>query len=174
MGDVMAKSGNGAVVIRAAPLPENIRETVNQHLRSCFPPVFKQQLLPCPFRFTVRVVQGCLGGRGDHDRARIPALLQRVQQQGSKTEIPLHEFRRVFRAVHPCQVEYKICTPAIFLQRCRIAVHVITQHVELLPGDGIVPCLAGSDIFQLRHEVPTDETIRAGHQYVHKDSLFGF
>lgn len=122
ISDVIAESGYGTVIVGTTPFAEHVRETVDQYLSSGLPGVIEHQLLPCPFRFPIRVIQSRLGRRRDHHRTGVAVLLEGIQQGGGKTEIAFHELPGILGTVDPRQVEHEVRLSAIFIQKSRICV----------------------------------------------------
>ena len=146
VGDIIAERGHRTVVVRATPLAEHVREAVHQHLRSRLAGIAEHQLLPCPFRLPVGIVQGGLRGRGYHYGTSVPMFLQRIQQGGGKAEVAFHKLCRVFRAVHPGQVEHEIGLPAITVQQGRVGIHIILEQLQFRSGKRMVLYLAVPDV----------------------------
>ena len=163
MGDVVAESGHRAVIVGAAPFAEHIREAVHQYLCTRFPGVLEQQLLPCPLRFTVRVVECGLRGRGNHYRTGIAVLLQCIKQRGGEAEVPLHKLRRILGTVHACQIEDKVSLSAIDIQFGRVTVHVIFVNGKFLTCNAVIAGFPVTDVVQLGYKVPADKPSGAGH-----------
>ena len=93
-------------------------------------------------------------------------LLERIQQRGGETEVPLHEFRAVLWAVHPGEVEHEVAVRAISVQLLRRTVDVIA--VDVVDVDVRARAvLAVSDIFQVVDEGCSDHALRAGDEDVH-------
>ena len=81
--DVVAESRHRAVVVRAAPLTEQVRETVHQNLRASFTAVFKEQLLARFFTTAIFAItetprKGCLNTAAEHHRAQILVAFERL------------------------------------------------------------------------------------------------
>ena len=84
MGGIVTEGGHGTVVIRTAPLPEKVRETIDQHFRPGLAGICKEQFLPGQFgpaivRSCITAYQSGLDGTGQHHRAYVTMLLQRLQ-----------------------------------------------------------------------------------------------
>ena len=85
VGYIVAERGHGAVIVGAAPLPEQVGKAVYQHLSARLGSIVEKQLLPCQLGLAVIAVlvtaDPCsLNGRGKHDRTGITVLFQRIQQ----------------------------------------------------------------------------------------------
>ena len=109
---IVAEGGNRAVVVRAAPLAEQVRESVDQHPRASLPGVIKEQLLARFFAPSVITViasdASSLNGGGKHNRAGVLMPFQRIKERGCKSEIALHKFFGVLRAVDAGQIEHEV------------------------------------------------------------------
>ena len=81
VGDVVAESRHGAVVVGAAPLAEEVGEAVDEHLRARFRGIAEKQLLPRLLAAAVVAVVSAderrLNGRGQHHRAGVVMLFER-------------------------------------------------------------------------------------------------
>ena len=84
-GDVVAEGGHGRVVVRAAPLAEEVREAVDKHLCTRFLSIGEEELLARLFAAAVVAVvaadAGGLDRRGEHHGGFVPVLLQFVKQR---------------------------------------------------------------------------------------------
>ena len=107
---IVAKGCHRAVVIGAAPFPEQIGEPINQHFCARFLRVTEEQVLPCFFAIAVGVVENRLCGGRKHNGTPIAVLFQSFQKFRGKTEIALCKFRFVLRTVNARKVENKIAT----------------------------------------------------------------
>ena len=117
MGDVMAEGGYGTVVIGAAPLAEQIRETIDQHLGPGLLSIPEKQLLPRPLapsilRVTETTGQGGLNGATQHDGTGIAFFAQRINQETCETEVTRHELLLILRAIDSRQIENEVAIPA--------------------------------------------------------------
>ena len=120
-GDVVAEGGHGGIVVGAAPLAEQIRQTVDQSLCAGFPCVGKEQLLRRLFGLTVEASgktsgQTGLNGRGQQHRAAVIAFPQHLQQGAGEVPIPGRKFFRVLGPVHACQMDHEIRFLAVVRQ----------------------------------------------------------
>ena len=131
--DIVTESRHCTVIVRTAPFPEHVRKTIDQDLRPSLSGILEQEVLSCPLRLAIRIVQRRLRRRRDHHRTGIAVFLQRIQQEGSETEISLHKLRLVFRTVHPGQVKDKIGILAIDVQFGRVAVRIIFEDFQFSP-----------------------------------------
>ena len=73
--NLIAKSSDYAVVIRAAPFPENIWKTVHQNPDAVVLAITEQQLLSGTFALSIGIVQFRLYRGCKHDRSFIPVPL---------------------------------------------------------------------------------------------------
>ena len=51
--NIVAEGSDSRIVVRAAPLTEQVREPIDQHLRTGLPAIVEEQLLPCSLGLTV-------------------------------------------------------------------------------------------------------------------------
>ena len=167
MRDVVAEGGHGAVVVRAAPLAEEVREAVDEHAGAGLGGVIAHQLLAGALALAIGIVQLCLGGGRNHHRAGIAVLFERVQQGAGEAEIALHELLRVLRAVHAGQVEHEIGLGAVLIQQLAGCIEVELHHLDALPLQRGALGLAIADIFQLGTKVLANKALRACNQYIH-------
>ena len=66
-----------------------------------------------------------LNGRRQHDGRLVFVLFQAVQQIRCEAKVALHEIFRVFRTIHTCQIEHKVCFPAVLVQLRRGRIQII-------------------------------------------------
>ena len=130
IGKGVAKSGHRAVVVRATPLSEQIRESVNEHLGACLLAILKEQVLPSLLAATILAVsettrQTCLLRAGKHHRTTVAVLLQGVQQRTGKAEVALHKLLLVLWAIHSGEIEHEIRLRTEFVQKIRIGINII-------------------------------------------------
>ena len=93
-------------------------------------------------------------------------FLQRVQQHRRKSKIPFHELFFVLRAVHTCQMEYKITVLRVQIQQFWIRVDVIFINREVI-RQTVISGLSCLYVVQLRCQVPPHKSSRACYQYLH-------
>ena len=79
--DVVAKSRDRRVVVRPAPLAEQIGKPVDQHFCASLLRIAEQQVLPGFFGLSIGVVKLRLDRGGEHDRAGVAVLFQQVEQR---------------------------------------------------------------------------------------------
>ena len=130
VGDIIAEGGDGGIVVGAAPFAEEVRETIDEHLSSCLLAVFEHQFLTsflalAVFACAETTGKGGLDGATDHHRAVVLVLLEGVEQDGGESEIALHEFLRVFGAVHACKVEHEVAFFAPIIELLGSGVYVV-------------------------------------------------
>ena len=106
VGDGIAKRSDSGIVVRPAPLAEQVREAVHQHLCARILSIPQEQILPRLLRTPILGVpeparQRSLLARREHHRAGVSMLPQRIQQGRCKPEIPFHKLRSILRPVHP-------------------------------------------------------------------------
>ena len=168
--DVVAEGGNRAVVVRPAPLAEQVREPVNQYPRAGLSGISKEQLLArllAPSVIAVISADQCGLNRGrQHHRTGVSVPFEGVQQCGGKAEVARHELALLPRTVDPGQVEHKIGLGAELVQQRGVGVHVIFQNfINREPWAG--PVLSVTDVFERTGQVFPDKSGRTGDQYVH-------
>ena len=83
VGKCVAERGHGTVVVGTAPLTEQVRETVNQHLCACFfailqEKVFTSLLAAAIFAVAKATSEACLLAAAEHHRAGVAVLLEGV------------------------------------------------------------------------------------------------
>ncbi len=174
VGDVAAERRDGGVVVGTAPLAEQVRETVHQHLGAGLAAVVEEELLASQLglaviTLAVAAYERGLDGAGQHDGAGVAVLLKRVQQGGGEAEVSLHELLLVLGAVDARQVEDEVGAGAPVVELLRGGVKVVLEH--LVHPDGVVTCLALPDVVELGTEVPAHEPLCACNQYPHSLSL---
>jgi len=124
VGYVVAEGGDGGVVVRAAPLAEEVREAVDEDLGSGFFAVLEHEffsgfLALAVFGGAEAAGEGGLDGAADHHRAAVAVFLEGVQQSGGEAEVAFHELLRVLRAVDSREVEDEgaVLAPGVELLR---------------------------------------------------------
>ena len=170
-GHVVAEGGHGAVVVGTAPLAEEVGEPVDQHRGAGLFAVGEKQLLPCQLAFAVvRLAvpadEGGLYRAGQHHRAGIAVLFQRVQQSGGKAEVALHKFALVLGAVDPGQVEHKVGPGAVVLQQSGVGVQVVFKDLS----DGKIrtgAVFALGDVAQIPNQIFAHKALGAGDENIH-------
>ena len=171
VGNVVAESSHGAVVVGAAPFAKQVGKAVNQHRGTGGFAVFKEQFFSgqlafAVIAFAIAADQRGLNGAGQHHRAGVAVGFQRIQQGGGKAEIARHELAFHFGAVDPGQVEYKVCLGAVFIQQRRSRVQVILKNISNVQGRaGAVFAIA--DIFQVFAQIAPDKPLCPGDKNVH-------
>ena len=163
--DVVAEGGHGAVVVRAAPLAEKVRETVNQNARAGLFAIFKKQFLPRLFAATVFAVaeaarQSSLDAAAEHHRALVAVTFQGIKQSAREPEVSGHELAVVLRAVHACQIKHEIRLGAVFIQLLGRGVNVVFKNFtynEVAAGT----VLAVADVLERRNQVTPYKTFCA-------------
>ena len=174
--DVVAERRHGRVVVRAAPFPEQVRETVDKDPGPSLLCVAEEQLLSRQLRLpvvggAVAAHQGRLDGAGQHHGALVAVLLQCVEQHGREAEVPLHELRLVLGPVDPRQVEHEVRFPAVGVKFGGVAVDVVFIDRQIA-GHGVPARLSVPYVVELGHQVLTDKALGSGNQYIHQDCLF--
>ena len=119
VGDVMAEGRHGAVIVGAAPLAEEVGETIDEHFGARLARIGKEQLLPRLLAAAVVAVVSAderrLDGRGKHHGAGVAALFERRKQLRRKTEVARHKLGRILRTVDARKVKDEICLLAILV-----------------------------------------------------------
>lgn len=167
VGDGVAEGRHGGVVARAAPLAVEVGETVDENRGAGAPRVLPEQALPRELRLAVdRALeasrQARLRGAGQHDGARVPVALERVQQRRSEPEVALHELRLVLGTVDAGQVEDEVGAGAVVLQLSGRRVDVVLHDLEGQQARILLATvLAVPYVLQRTAEVPTHEPLRS-------------
>ena len=118
--NVIAECRNRAVVVRAAPLSKDVRETVNQYLCTGIFGIPESQLLTGQLCLAISGTgkascEESLRGTGQHDRASVSCVTKHLQKSLKRIQIAGHVVFRPFRAVDAGQMEDKIRFPTIFM-----------------------------------------------------------
>ena len=171
VGDVVAEGGDSAVVVRAAPFAEEVREAVYQDLHALFFAIFQEELLPCllaaaVFRVAEAACQRGLLRGGEHDGTSVAMLLQGVEQCGGEAEVAFHELALFLGAVHPCQVEDEVGLGTVCIEQHRVGVDVVFEDLfDMKVGTRTV--FAFLYINKVRDKVLADEAFGACDEYFH-------
>ena len=171
VGSVVTKCRYRAVIIRAAPFAEQVREAVDQHRRTGLLGVSKEQFLARQFAFAVIALavaadERCLDAAGQHDWAGVAVAFQHVQQGRGKAKVALHELSLVFGPVDARQVKDKIRLGAVFLQQDRVGIYVV--FVDLVHGQGGAGTVfAVPQVFQVLAQVAPYKAFGAGDKNFH-------
>ena len=171
VGQVVAEGGHRRVVVRTAPLPEEVREPVDQHPRPGCGRVHEEQVLarllaPPVLAVSEAAREGGLDRGGQHHGAGVPVLFECVEEGGREAVVALHEFPVVLRAVHAREVEHEVAVAAPCIQLLRSRVEVVFIYFADFEIT-VAPGLALPDVVELRAEVPADESPCAGDKYFH-------
>ena len=129
IGNRPAEGADSTVVLGAA-VSHQVHKTVDGNLSPSLLSILEEQLLARLFAPTILAVaettsQGGLNGGGQHDGCLVVVLFQAVQQVGCKAEVTLHEILRIFRTIHACQIEHKVCFLAVLVQFRRGGIQII-------------------------------------------------
>ena len=162
----MAEGSHHGVVVGAAPLAEQVGETVHQHGGAGLLPVSEKQLLPrqlgpAVVGLAVPADERGLDGAGEHHRALVPRLLQGFQQGGGKAVVAGHKFLVVLWAVDPSQMVHEIGPGAVLPQQSRVCVQVVFEdflNVQVGPGAVLALC----DVPQVGNQVLSHKALGAG------------
>lgn len=173
VGDGVAEGGHGGVVSRAAPLAVEVREAVDEHRGARAPGVLAEEALPRELGLAVdraleAARQARLRGAGEHDGARVPVALERVEQRGGEPEVALHELGLVLGAVDAGQVEDEVGAGAVVLQLLLGRVDVVLHDLEGQQARVLLASvLAVPYVLKRAAEVPPDEAPGAGDEDAH-------
>ena len=171
--DGVAEGGHGGVVARAAPLAVEVREAVDEHGRPRALRVLAEEALPRELGLAVdraleAARQARLRGAGEHDGARVPVALERLEQRGGEPEVALHELRLVLWAVDAGQVEDEVGAGAEVLQLPGRRVEVVLHDLEGQQARVLLAAvLAVPYVLQRAAEVPAHEPLRTGDEDAH-------
>ena len=173
VGDVVAEGGDGAVVVGAAPLAEEVGEAIDQNAGTGLLPIGKHQVFAgflalAIFAGAEAAGQSGLDGAADHHGAVVLILLQRIEQGGGETEVAGHELFGVLRTVDAGQVEDEVAVPAPCVQLFGRGFDVI--FIDGLDGLWeVIPLgLAITDVLELGAEVAADKAAGAGDEDIHR------
>ena len=171
LGQIVAEGGYRRVVVRTAPLAEEVREPVDQHPRPGCGGVHEEQVLarllaPPVLAVSEAAREGGLDRGGQHHGAGVPVLSECVEKGGREAEVALHELHVVLRAVHAREVEHEVAVAAPCIQLLRGRVEVVFIYFADFEIT-VAPGLALTDIVELRAEVPANESPCAGDKYFH-------
>ena len=124
VGEVVAEGGYRTVVVRTAPLAEEVREPVDQHPRPGCGGVHEEQVLarllaPPVLAVSEAAREGGLDRGGQHHGAGVAVLSECVEEGGREAVVALHEFHVVLRAVHAREVEHEVAVAAPCIQLLR-------------------------------------------------------
>ena len=173
VGDGVAEGRHGGVVARAAPLAVEVGEAVDEHTCSRALRVLTEQALTRQLRLAVdRALEAAREARlrraGEHDRARVPVALERLQQRGGETEVALHELGLLLGAVDAGQVEDEVGAGAVALQLLGRRLDVVLHDFEREQARVFLAAvLTVSYIFQRAAEILSDEAPGAGDEDAH-------
>ena len=174
VGHRPAERADGAVVV-GATVAHQVGEAVDRHLGAALFGIREEQFLASLLTAAILTAaeapgQRGLNGGGQHDGSLIVMLLQAVQEVGGKAEVALHEVFRVFRTVHPCQIEHEIGLPAVFIQLLRGGVQVIL--IDLVNMDVRAgPVFAVPEVFQVIAQGGAHHALGACDKDVHMSRL---
>ena len=171
VGQVVAEGSHRGVVVRTAPLAEEVREPVDQHPGARCGGVHEEQVLARLLAPPVLAVSEAARERGldrggQHHGAGVAVLSECVEEGGREAAVALHELHVVLRAVHAREVEHEVAVAAPCIQLLRGRVEVVFIYFADFEIT-VAPGLALPDIVELRAEVPADESPCAGDKYFH-------
>ncbi len=166
----VAERRHRGIVVGPAPLPEQVREPVNQHLSTRVDAIVEEQLLPrllaaAVLRVPETACERRLLAAGEHHRADVVVLLERVEKRAGESEIAFHELRSILRPVHPREIEHEVRLRAPTVQFLGRGIKVVFIHLR--DGNAIVAGLSVFDVFELSAKVSAYEAFGAGDKYLH-------
>ena len=173
VGDGVAEGRHGGVVARAAPLAVEVGEAVDEHGRPGPLGVLPEQPLPRELGLAVygaleAAREARLTGAGEHDGARVPVALERLQQRGGEPEVALHELGLVLGAVDAREVEHEVGAGAVGVELLGGRVDVVLHDLEWEQGPVLLAAvLAVPYVLQRAAEVPAHEAPGAGDEDAH-------
>ena len=170
VGNGVAEGRDGGIVVGTTPFTEEVREPVNEHLGARVVLIIQEKFLAGQFASAILGIaeptrQTGLLATSEHHRASVIVLFERLEKGTGKTKVAPHELRGILRPVYAREIEHKVGLGAPLIQLCRARVDVVLEH--LVDGHAIIPRLPVPDILQLRTQVPSHETLGAGHKYSH-------
>lgn len=161
IGDVIAESGYGGIVVWAAPFAVEIGEAIDQNLGSRLLSILQEQIFACLLAATIFAIaetasQGGLLGTGEHHGASVLMSLQRVKQGGGEAEVTLHELVIVLGTVDASEVEHEVTLLAACVELIGGGIEVVLEdfldrQVTVATG------LAVFDVIELGAKVLADE-----------------
>ena len=168
--DGIAEGCDRGIVIRPAPLAEQVREPVHQHPGARVLAVLEEQVLP---GFLAAAVLGIpetprqrrLLAARQHHRANVLMLPEGVQECRCKSEVPAHELAGILRPVHPREIEHEVRLRAPTIQFLGRGIEVV--FIYFRDGNTVIAGFAVPDVFQLSAEVSAYEAFSAGDKYLH-------
>ena len=171
--DGVAEGRHGGVVARAAPLAVEVGEAVDEHRRAGPLGVLAEEALPRELGLAVygaleAARQARLRGAGQHDGARVPVALERVEQRRGEPEVALHELGLLLGAVDAGQVEDEVGTGAVLVKLpgrgVDVELHDLERQQRLIL---LTAVLAVPYVLEGAAEVPADEAPGAGDEDAH-------
>ena len=176
VGDVVAECRHCRVVVRPAPLAEEIREAVDEHLCACFFRIAEEKLLACllalPVGMTgVTAYQSGLYRAAQHHRATVAMAAERVEKRRGEAEVALAEVVGVLGAVDAGQVEHEAGLRAPALEFLRRRVEIVLENIIYLHREAAQ--LAVADVTQTRAQVASNEALRSRYKYLHPSGFIG-
>ena len=171
VGDIVAERGHRAVVVGAAPLAEQVRETVNQYAYAVLLAVFKEKFLTRLLAAAVLAVaeparERRLDAAAEHHGALVVVALQSLEQGARETEVPGHELAVVLGTVHASKVEHEIRLGAVFIQLTQLRIDIVgvyLAHHESRMGT----VLAVADTLEGSHQVAPHKALGTSNEDIH-------
>lgn len=156
IGNVVAESGYGRVIVGTAPLTEEVRETVYEYFRVGFRSIVEEKFFSGLLAFAVwmpgiATYQSSLNGAAQHYRTCVAVLAERVEQCRGKAEVALAEVFGILGAVYTCEIKYEIGLPAVAVEFLGRRIDVVFK--DRLDFHGIVFRLAVLDVIELGTEI---------------------
>ena len=176
VGDGVAEGGDGGVVVGTAPFAEEVRKTIDQDFGTGVFAILEEEVLPCFFAaaiFGVAEASGEAGllRAGEHDRAGVAVLLERVEKGADEAEVAGHEFFLVLGTVDAGEVEDEVGLLAPLVELLGGGVKVVFE--DGLDVDSVVAGFAVFDVVELGTKVLSNESFGAGDEDSHYLATLG-
>ena len=171
IGNIITECSHRRIIVRTAPFAEQIRETIDQHFRPRLLTVLPEQFLARQLALPVLAAgiapfKARLNTAGEHDRRFIPVLLQRIQKKRPESKVALHELFRIFRPVHPGEIEHKIRITAVCIQLLRRGINIVFVNNKIRrlfkAVDRVNAILAVTYVSQRLYKILSYEAFRSG------------
>lgn len=168
-GRAVAEGGDGAIVVRAAPLAENVRQTVQKNLRTGFCAVAQKDLLGGQLALTVR--RGGTGLNGGGEQHRAGTLRQAGEEDFGEVKVPLPKGFRIGSPVYTGQMEDKLRLPAPAGEEIRWSIPVAGQNLGAAgEGEGFQP---GQKVSAQKSPGPGDQDLHRRPSLVRRARISG-
>ena len=168
-GRAVAEGSDGAVVVRAAPLAENVRKAVQKNLRTGFCAVAQKDLLGGQLALTVR--RGGTGLNGGGEQHRAGTLRQAGEEDFGEVKVPLPKGFRIGSPVYTGQMEDKLRLPAPAGEEIRWSIPVAGQNLGAAgEGEGFQP---GQKVSAQKSPGPGDQDLHRRPSLVRRARISG-